>query len=155
MGSCLLDMGAVLNAGGSKVEVCKLTHDKMGKNSLEVHLELRMQTKKSDFEYEWVGGTPVFKKAGYTMTTAGIQAPHTFVARKDHHRKVTKRPNLTMQELSVSFTSFRQYLPVCVILHCANARYGLTETETQRACVFVTYECRQREREWASQKIRL
>ena len=102
VGSCLLDIGAVLKAGGSKMEVCKLTHDKMGKNSLDVHLQLQMQARTRDFEYEWDDVAPIFKKAGYVITaTAGIQAPQSFVARKDHQRKATKRPNLTMQDLLV------------------------------------------------------
>ena len=108
MGSCLLDVGAVLNTqlqrgfnGGSHIEVCKLTHDRMAKNSLEVHLDVRMQAQKADFEYEWIRGMLIFKKAGYTITTEGIEAPQIFVARKDHSRRVTKRPNLSMQELRV------------------------------------------------------
>jgi hypothetical protein len=101
VGSCLLDLGAVLKAGGSKREVCKLTHDKMGRNSLEVHLDLRMHARKTDFDYKWKAGEMIFKKAGYIMTGDGIQAPPTFVARKDHQRKVTKRPNITMQDLQV------------------------------------------------------
>ena len=113
VGSCLLDIGAVLKAGGSKMEVCKLTHDKMGKNSLEVHLDLRVQQRKSDFDYEWENGSPVFKKAGYVITNHGIQAPesvkaggtnfvHIFVARKEHQRKVRRQPNLTFEDLKVS-----------------------------------------------------
>ena len=78
-----------------------MTHDKMGKLSLEVHLDMRMQPRKTDFDYHWDDKSPVFKKAGYVMTTGGIQAPQSFVARKDHHRKVTKRPNLSMEELLV------------------------------------------------------
>lgn len=104
----MLDIGAILKSqtqrgftGDSHVEVCKLTHEKMGRNSLEVHLDVRMQMRKADFEYEWIKGLLIFKKAGYTITTEGIEAPQTFVARKDHSRKVTKRPNLAMQELKV------------------------------------------------------
>ena len=108
VGSCLLDLGAVLKAGGSKMEVCKLTHDKMGKHSLEVHLELQMQARTRDFDYEWDDFAPIFKKAGYVITaTAGIQAPQSFVARKDHQRKVTKRRNLNMQDLLVGPTQAR------------------------------------------------
>ena len=51
LGSCLVDLGTVLKAGGSKVEICKLTHSRMGKKSLEVHIDLRIEARKTDFDY--------------------------------------------------------------------------------------------------------
>jgi hypothetical protein len=73
----------------------------MGKKSIEVHLDLRLVGRKTDFDYAWVDGIPVFKKAGFVVSSAGILAPHSWVQRKEHIRKATHRPNMTLQELSV------------------------------------------------------
>ena len=129
LGSCLVDLGTVLKAGGSKVEVCKLTHSRMGKKSLEVHIDLRIEARKTDFDYEWADGMPMLKKAGYIVTAEGMLAPESFVVTKEQRRKATKQANFVLEDFLVIQT-LQDTQPVRVFRACRTGEDGMSLRET-------------------------
>mmetsp|Transcript_47324 Transcript_47324/g.147981 ORF Transcript_47324/g.147981 Transcript_47324/m.147981 type:complete len:522 (+) Transcript_47324:546-2111(+) len=98
MGSSFVDLSSVLQAGGEKIVLSRLTSHFINSNaSQEIQLELKLLPKSSDFEFSYLEGNPLLKKAGYVFSLNGILSPSSFVQLKEFN--VKRGLYITLQDL--------------------------------------------------------
>eukprot|EP00960_Hanusia_phi_P076660 768592-Hanusia_phi.AAC.2 len=98
MGSSFVDLSSVLQAGGEKIVLSRLTSHFINSNaSQEIQLELKLIPKSSDFEFTYLEGNPLLKKAGYVFGLDGILSPSSFLQLKESN--VKKGMYITLQDL--------------------------------------------------------
>ena len=95
-----MDLSSVLQAGGEKIVLSRLTSHFINSNaSQEIQLELKLVPKSSDFEFSYLEGNPLLKKAGYVFSLNGILSPSSFVQLKESN--VKRGLYITLQDLQV------------------------------------------------------
>jgi len=77
LGSGDVDISMVAQAGGDRMVSCKLSSSDPSKRPSEVHLHVRIILRKADFQFSYLGDAPVFKKAGFIISSTGLmKSPH-------------------------------------------------------------------------------
>ena len=79
LGSGDVDISMVAQAGGDRMVSCKLSSSDPSKKPSEVHLHVRIILRKADFQFSYLGDAPVFKKAGFIISSNGLmKSPHPY-----------------------------------------------------------------------------
>jgi serine/threonine protein kinase len=95
LGNGDVDISMVAQAGGDRVVSCKVSSSDPAKRPSEVFLHVRIIMRRADFQFSYLGDCPVFKKAGFVISSRGLmKCPHVFKKKGLPHEK-------TMRDLEV------------------------------------------------------